>query len=59
MGEKENWVADIDLCSGIGQSMWQVITGRVVSAVGAAGMVVIVSVLITGESHLSTKKTGV
>ena len=36
------------ICSGIGQSMWQVIVGRIVSGLGAAGMTVIVSVLITG-----------
>ena len=35
--------------------MWQVIAGRVVSAVGAAGMVVIVSVLITGKPSSSPK----
>ena len=30
--------------------MWQAVAGRVVSGLGGAGMVVIVSVLITGES---------
>jgi hypothetical protein len=29
--------------------MWQVILGRVVSGIGAAGMTVIVSVVITGS----------
>ncbi|CZT44585.1 related to multidrug resistance protein fnx1 [Rhynchosporium secalis] len=33
--------------SGIGQAMWQVILGRVVAGLGAAGMTVIVSILIT------------
>ncbi|KAL2061394.1 hypothetical protein VTL71DRAFT_7667 [Oculimacula yallundae] len=33
--------------SGIGQAMWQVIAGRVVAGLGAAGMTVIVSILIT------------
>ncbi|CZS97654.1 related to multidrug resistance protein fnx1 [Rhynchosporium agropyri] len=32
---------------GIGQAMWQVIVGRVVAGLGAAGMTVIVSILIT------------
>ncbi|KAH7327133.1 major facilitator superfamily domain-containing protein [Rhexocercosporidium sp. MPI-PUGE-AT-0058] len=32
---------------GIGQAMWQVIAGRVVAGLGAAGMTVIVSILIT------------
>ncbi|KAH7379780.1 major facilitator superfamily domain-containing protein [Cadophora sp. MPI-SDFR-AT-0126] len=32
---------------GIGQTMWQVIAGRVVAGLGAAGMTVIVSILIT------------
>lgn len=38
-----------DESSGIGQAMWQVIAGRIVSGIGAAGMTVIVSILITGE----------
>ncbi|KAH8594599.1 major facilitator superfamily domain-containing protein [Bisporella sp. PMI_857] len=33
--------------TGVAQAMWQVIVGRVISGLGAAGMVVIVSVLIT------------
>jgi hypothetical protein len=33
--------------------MWQVIAGRIVSGLGAAGMVVIVSVLITGKLSLT------
>jgi MFS family permease len=33
--------------SGIGQAMWQVIAGRVVSGIGGAGMTVVVSILIT------------
>ncbi|PVH71942.1 MFS general substrate transporter [Cadophora sp. DSE1049] len=32
---------------GIGQTMWQVISGRVIAGLGAAGMTVIVSILIT------------
>ncbi|KAG4413482.1 hypothetical protein IFR04_013383 [Cadophora malorum] len=32
---------------GIGQTMWQVIAGRVIAGLGAAGMTVIVSILIT------------
>ncbi|KAK3321999.1 major facilitator superfamily domain-containing protein [Apodospora peruviana] len=32
---------------GIGQSMWQVVLGRVISGAGASGMTVLVSVLIT------------
>ncbi|PBP26330.1 MFS general substrate transporter [Diplocarpon rosae] len=32
---------------GLGQSMWQVISGRIVAGTGAAGMTVIVSILIT------------
>lgn len=39
-----------DIRSGMAQSMWQAVAGRVVSGLGGAGMVVIVSVLITGES---------
>lgn len=35
---------------GIGQSMWQVIAGRIIAGLGAAGMTVIVAVLITGWS---------
>lgn len=35
--------------TGASQSMWQVVVSRIVSGVGSAGMVVIVSVLITGE----------
>lgn len=35
--------------SGMAQSMWQAVAGRVVCGLGGAGMVVIVSVLITGE----------
>ena len=34
---------------GFAQSMWQAVVGRIVSGLGAAAMVVIVSVLITGE----------
>jgi MFS family permease len=37
--------------SGIGQTMWQVIAGRIVAGIGGAGMTVIVSVLITGKSR--------
>ncbi|KAG0645632.1 Vacuolar membrane amino acid uptake transporter fnx2 [Hyphodiscus hymeniophilus] len=33
--------------TGMGQAMWQVIAGRIVSGIGAAGMTVIVSILIT------------
>jgi len=33
---------------GLGQSMWQVILGRVVAGTGGAGMVCLVSILITG-----------
>jgi hypothetical protein len=33
--------------------MWQVILGRVISGAGAAGMTVLVSVLITGEKERS------
>ncbi|KAI6712281.1 hypothetical protein JHW43_005201 [Diplocarpon mali] len=32
---------------GVGQSMWQVIAGRIVAGTGAAGMTVVVSILIT------------
>ena len=39
-----------DIRSGMAQSMWQAVAGRVVSGLGGAGMVVIVSVLITGQS---------
>jgi hypothetical protein len=35
--------------TGVAQSMWQAIFARVVSGISSAGMVVIVSVLITGE----------
>ena len=41
------------MSSGIGQSMWQVIAGRIISGLGAAGMTVIVSILITGASSMS------
>ena len=32
--------------------MWQVVAGRIISGIGAAGMSVIVSILITGLSSL-------
>ena len=34
------------IVSGIGQSMWQVIAGRAITGLGAAGMTVVVSILI-------------
>jgi len=36
---------------GIAQFMWQAIAGRVISGLGAAGMGVIVSVLLTGKMY--------
>ena len=39
---------EANINSGIGQTMWQVIGGRVIAGLGAAGMTVIVSILITG-----------
>ena len=40
--------ADYEL-RGVGQTMWQVILGRVISGAGAAGMAGLVSILITGR----------
>jgi len=37
--------------------MWQAIAGRVISGFGAAGMVVIVSVLLTGKIDISSRAT--
>lgn len=34
---------------GIGQTMWQVLVGRVVSGFGQAGMMVLAAVVITGN----------
>lgn len=36
--------------SGVGQAMWQVVLGRVISGAGASGMAGLVSILITGRS---------
>lgn len=41
---------DAFLRSGVGQSMWQVIVGRVISGSGGAGMMALAAVIITGES---------
>jgi hypothetical protein len=38
--------------SGVGNTMWQVIAGRVISGVGGAGMTVLVSILITGKQQI-------
>lgn len=38
--------------SGVGNTMWQVIVGRVISGVGGAGMTALVSILITGEQQI-------
>jgi hypothetical protein len=35
--------------SGIGQTYWQVILGRIVAGCGASGMVSLASIIITGE----------
>lgn len=44
------WLTDFG--SGLGQSMLQVILGRVISGAGSSGMTVLVSILITGECGL-------
>jgi len=38
---------------GLGQSMSQVILGRVISGAGSSGMTVLVSILITGGRNIS------
>lgn len=38
-------------CSGLGGQMWQVILGRAVTGVGGAGIVILASVIITGEQQ--------
>jgi MFS family permease len=35
--------------SGIGQELWQVILGRVITGLGGAGMVTMAAVIITGK----------
>lgn len=41
----------VDSCenSGIGQTYWQVILGRIIAGCGASGMVSLASIIITGE----------
>lgn len=41
---------------GVGQTMWQVVLGRIVSGAGASGMSALVSVLITGEQALGADR---
>lgn len=43
----------LTVSSGTGQSMQQIIVGRIVGGAGAAGMVSLVSILISGEHNES------
>lgn len=41
--------------SGVGNTMWQVIVGRVISGVGGAGITVLVSILIIGRQQIHVR----
>lgn len=45
--------------SGIGQTYWQVILGRIVAGCGASGMVSLASIIITGEFAILFSKIAV
>jgi hypothetical protein len=45
------------ICRGLGQSMLQVLLGRVVSELGSAGMTTLVSIIITGLTLLTAFKS--
>ena len=41
-------MVDTDEHSGTGVTFWQVVAGRIISGIGSSGMIILVSIIITG-----------